>query len=184
MMRVKETVELNPTAASLLGFLQRAPQTGYQLSQQVNQSIGYFWNVTRSQIYRELQSLEKAGLVKEGKAGIRDKRPYSITAEGKQAFAEWLSEEPSVELIRFPLLLSLFFGDSVEPERLKRFLSIHRLRHEQRLDEYRELEKRESTKMTAFERATLDFGMEYEQMVLRWFEKLKLPDKGKRKENI
>src|SRR2546429_256493 len=48
---------LNATAASLLGFLRAGPMTGWDLDQRVKLSIGNFWNVTRSQIYRELRVL-------------------------------------------------------------------------------------------------------------------------------
>ena len=48
---------LNPTAASLLGFLHQGPMTGWDLAQTVEATIGDFWNVTRSQVYRELRTL-------------------------------------------------------------------------------------------------------------------------------
>ncbi|MBV8160258.1 MAG: hypothetical protein JO265_04985, partial [Acidimicrobiia bacterium] len=39
---------LNPTAMSLLGFLDLGPMTGWDLDRWVQISIGNFWNVTRS----------------------------------------------------------------------------------------------------------------------------------------
>ena len=41
----------------------------------VETTIGDFWNVTRSQIYRELRSLEELGLVEAGETGARERRP-------------------------------------------------------------------------------------------------------------
>ena len=52
--------DLNPTAASLLGYLDVGPMTGWDLNEFVRASIGNFWNVTRSQVYRELTG-EPAG---------------------------------------------------------------------------------------------------------------------------
>src|ERR1700676_2280652 len=133
-----DTSELNPTAASLLGFLHQGPMTGWELAQAVDNSIGQFWNVTRSQIYRELKTLDRLGLVQMGKSGARERRPYTINEAGRSAFSAWISREPGPELIRFPLLLTIFFGDHVEPSRLDRFLRIHRLEHERRLEQYRQ----------------------------------------------
>ena len=71
--------DLNPTAASLLGYLDLGPMTGWDLDQWVRNSIGNFWNVTRSQIYRELRTLTDKGYVKAGTSGPRDRVPHAIT---------------------------------------------------------------------------------------------------------
>ncbi|MHB8328152.1 MAG: PadR family transcriptional regulator, partial [Acidimicrobiales bacterium] len=73
---------INPTAASLLGFLHGGPMTGWDLDQAVGGSIGNFWNVTRSQIYRELRALTGRGCVEPGQSGPRDRVPYSVTEVG------------------------------------------------------------------------------------------------------
>src|SRR2546430_4210247 len=117
--------ELNPTAASLLGFLHEGPMTGWELAQAVERSIGNFWNVTRSQVYRELRKLQGWGLVEAGKVGPRDRLPYEISDAGRKAFAEWIARPPGDEIIRFPLLLTVFFGAHIEPARLDRYLREH-----------------------------------------------------------
>jgi len=165
--------ELNPTAASLLGFLARKPLTGWNLAKAVDNSIGYFWNVTRSQIYRELNDLEKSGMVEAGEAGVRDKKTYTITSAGKQAFKTWIAQEPSKELFRFPLLLSVFFGEEIEIERLRAFLEIHRIRHQERLKEYQQIEKNLSTEDDqSIPASTVKFGIRFEKMVLEWIASL------------
>ena len=42
--------KLNPTAASVLGFLSGGTKTGWDLMQAIDNSVGYFWNVTRSPV--------------------------------------------------------------------------------------------------------------------------------------
>lgn len=49
--------ELNATAASILGFLDRQSMSGSELAAQIENVIGDLWNVTRSQVYRELKLL-------------------------------------------------------------------------------------------------------------------------------
>jgi DNA-binding PadR family transcriptional regulator len=165
------TSELNPTAASLLGFLHQSPMTGWELAQAVDNSIGQFWNVTRSQIYRELKTLDRLGLVQMGKSGARERRPYTISEAGRLAFSGWISREPGPELIRFPLLLTIFFGEHVEPSRLDRFLRIHRLEHERRLEQYRQFDEALAGTSTS-RRNTVRFGILYEEAVLAWFDSL------------
>jgi DNA-binding PadR family transcriptional regulator len=163
---VTSATDLNPTAGSLLGFLHIGPLTGWDLDAWVRESIGNFWNVTRSQVYRELRSLAERGLVEAGEAGPRDRMPYTVTGAGKEAFAEWLAGDPGPDLIRSRLLLTVFFGDHLEPSRLLEILGAARREHEACLAAYRELEP--ALEPERFMRATLRFGLAYERAMLDW----------------
>jgi DNA-binding PadR family transcriptional regulator len=161
---------LNPTAASLLGFLHMGPLTGWDLDAWVRESIGNFWNVTRSQVYRELRSLAERGLVEAGDPGRRDRTPYTITERGKEAFSEWIAGDPGPDLIRSRLLLTVFFGNHLERPRLFEMLAAKRTEHEARLAAYRELEPALTTER--YMRATLRFGLRYEEAMLDWLQEL------------
>lgn len=179
--------DLNPTAASLLGFLQQRPMSGYELANEVAGSIGYFWNVTRSQLYRELKELAARGYISVARTGTRDKRVCSITKSGRAAFAAWIAREPEAELIRYPLLLALFFGDTVNSQTLREWLAAHRERHVKRLAYYEDLLPR-IREEAPYPALTLQFGIDYEHMVLNWIDKLlmpegALPDNGKKTQN-
>lgn len=160
--------ELNATAASLLGFLMAGAQSGYELAERIEDSIGNFWNVTRSQIYRELQVLEAAGYVRVGATGARERRPYTLSASGRRAFDAWLAREPGSENTRFPLLLTLFFGNRLAPEDLARMLRAHRARHEAIHAMYR-ARVAEIERDHPFPAKTMRFGLMHEEMVLAWF---------------
>jgi len=86
------TDSLNPTAASLLGFLNNGPASGYELLGIAEHLIGDFWTLTRSQVYRELATLADRGLVTAGPVGARSRIPYELTEAGRQAFAAWLAQ--------------------------------------------------------------------------------------------
>jgi DNA-binding PadR family transcriptional regulator len=168
-----EGQSLNPTAASLLGFLHQRPMTGWDLARTVETTVGEFWNVTQSHVYRELRTLERAGYVEAGATGGRDRRPYAITDAGREAFSLWIVNEPGPDLIRSPLLLTVFFGRHLPPLLLRRFLTMHRLRHEQRLDHYRLLEPMlRQGGGDPFTLAALAYGLAHEEAVLRWFDGL------------
>ena len=74
---------LNTTAASLLGMLHDGPLSGWDLVAKAEDEIGAFWSLTRSQVYRELKTLSERGLIEAGRAGARDRRPYSLTDDGR-----------------------------------------------------------------------------------------------------
>ena len=149
-------------------ILDAGPQTGYELAARIDDSIGNFWNVTRSQIYRELRSLADAGYVREGTSGTRERRPFALTAAGRRAFEAWLRREPVPENTRFPLLLTLFFGDRLPPDELARMLRGHRARHEAIAAAYR-ARLPEIARDHPFPARTMRFGLMYEEMVLAWF---------------
>jgi DNA-binding PadR family transcriptional regulator len=158
---------LNATQGSLLGFLHDGPKTGWDLLAEVERGLARFWNVTPSHVYRELRVLEDRGLVRAGAPGVRDRRPFAITAAGRRAFADWIAEDPGPEQIRFPLLVKLWFGRHLDPAARRRFLAASRRDHEERLALYEGL-----TAPDADTGAVIAFGVAYEQAVLGWLEHL------------
>ena len=164
---VTRDTDLNPTAASLLGFLDVAPMTGWDIDRWVQISIGNFWNVTRSQIYRELRTLTDAGYAKAGAAGTRDKVPYAITSKGRAAFKRWIAQAPPPEVIRSRLLLTIFFGHHLPDGRLREIAEHERAQHQRTLDRYLALEPNlASDPNQRFPLVTLHFGIRYEQAMV------------------
>jgi DNA-binding PadR family transcriptional regulator len=168
---------LNATAASLLGFLHSGPKTGWDLVTTAQSEIGAFWSITQSQVYRELTAMAEAGLVEAGQRGARDKRPYTITPAGRAAFAAWAEEPPGLEMIRFPLLLTVGFGAHIPPETLASHVAHHRRLHAERLERYEaSLAAADAAppglRPGIYRMAALDFGLRYERAALGWFDAL------------
>lgn len=163
---------LNATAASLLGFLHEGPRTGWELVAVAEERIGAFWSLTRSQVYRELAAMAAAGLVEAGETGPRERRPYTLTDDGRAAFRAWLETMPAAEQIRYPLLLAISFGAHLERATLAAFVAAHRAEHAQRLAAYRDAAPEVERLGGAHARAVLEFGLRYEQAVLDWFDAL------------
>lgn len=164
---------MNSTAASLLGLLDACggELTGGELVRVAQQRIGQFWSLTRSQVYRELAALEQVGFVRPGAPGQRDARPVRISDTGRAAYREWLTEHLPSETIRIPVLLAVAFGASLDTTALKQVLTRSHAEHRARLEEYRRLDAQlaESEGGEPWARATLSFGMHYEEAVLQWF---------------
>ena len=162
---------LNATAASLLGFLHEGPKTGWDLVSTAQERIGKFWSLTTSQVYRELASMERKGLIEAGEKGPRDRKPFVLTKAGRRAFAEWIEREPGDENIRHPLLLTVAFGEHLPAGRLAAVLAEHRTKHEQQLAAYERQSAEEHLPPHAA--ATLDFGILYERAALEWFDRVR-----------
>ena len=104
---------------ALLGLLIDKPMAGYDLKKILDHPIGFFWAAQMSQIYRELNKLEKKGLVKsevEPQMKRPDRKVYKLTKEGKETFLNWLNRFPNQlsEARRSRFLMRIFFSSRIE----------------------------------------------------------------------
>jgi DNA-binding PadR family transcriptional regulator len=160
---------VNATAGTVLGFLTGGPMSGWDLSSAITHSVGNFWNVTRSQVYRELKSLEAAGLVTtSGAKGPRDRLAYKITPSGRREFKRWVARDLEDETRRVPVLLTTFFGRQVPAKRLAAILAAHRQVLSEQLAEYRRVDK--GLAGDPYARATARYGIAYCRMAIRWID--------------
>jgi len=158
---------LNATQGSLLGLLYDTPKTGWELLREAQAGLARFWNVTQSHVYRELSALEARRLIKAGRPGPRDRRPFAITAAGKRAFQAWLEQPPGDEQLRFPLLVTLWFGRHLDAATRREFVALARAEHEDRLALYKQMQTDDPNIG-----AVVSFGIHYEQAVLAWLREL------------
>lgn len=120
-------MSLPVTSYALLGLLDDAARSAYEMVAFADRSIAHFWPVPRSQLYRELQRLEEIGLVA-GTAVVQERRPdkrvFELTDAGRRALRDWL-DEPGFPLDRQKngLLVKLFFAGRVSPRRATRLLA-------------------------------------------------------------
>ena len=100
---------------AILGLLMDRPMTGYDLKLLFDKELNSFWPAQMSQIYRELGNLEAKEWV-DSRIEVQESRPdrkvYSITAAGKQVFAEWMNRFPKSLLspCRDEFALRVFLG--------------------------------------------------------------------------
>lgn len=109
----------------ILGLLNYCDRTGYEINEVFKNSLNYFWTAQTSQIYRELQNLEKQNWAKNTlveQTGKPDKKVYHITPQGKIELLRWLSEDDSGLTMRTPLLMKVFFlGERSTDENIEFF---------------------------------------------------------------
>lgn len=142
------------------------------------QTIGPFWSLTRSQVYRELAAMAAHGLVTAGEAGKRDARPYTLTEQGRAAFAAWAARGLGEATIRLPLLLFVTLGRHLEPGLLGRVLKDQRTQQAALLAEYSGLRRAVDAAGSGGEEvdrhlvATLEYGIAVARATVRWIDRL------------
>ena len=162
---------LNPTAAAVLASLRGGPNSGWGVARNLEAVVGAFWNVTQSQVYRELGALADAGLVEAGaERGPRARREYRITARGKAAFKRWLNEPPGPDVVRIPFLLKLSLaGEQLSDDTLREFVDAQRPQHEACLAGYLALLP-DLEAQPGRQALLVRYGILHEQAVLSWLD--------------
>jgi PadR family transcriptional regulator, regulatory protein AphA len=177
-----DSVSANPqarrttTADSVLGVLSICPMSGYDIRRLIESSIGNFWNESFGQIYPALRRLEAEGCVA-GEQHITDGRPprtvYSLTDRGRDRLIAWLGSAVHGQVPRNELLLKLFFGQQLGPERsirhLRSFLAEQKKLHGryQAIVAMLETEQREAPAMPYW-RLTARYGLRQTEALMQW----------------
>jgi DNA-binding PadR family transcriptional regulator len=172
----KQTTKVSATEAAVLGLLEPGERSGYDLQQLARGSVGYFWAPARSQIYAVLPRLVEAGLAEpldlvQGRGPA--KRLYRITPAGRAALESWLENGPiGPEPDRNLLLLKVFFGDLMRPERLREQIRERRLEAEQLKSELAAIKDEAAARGSTdvFAALTRRYGNEWADAVIRWAE--------------
>lgn len=122
--------DLPETTFAVLGLIDKKPGSGYDLAALAEQSLAYFWPVSRTLVYRELARLEEVGWAQAtevAQAKLPDKRVWAVTAPGRQALADWLTRPvEGGTSFRSGILLKFMFGASMPPEALALLLANYR----------------------------------------------------------
>lgn len=127
---------------AILGLVNRAPVTGYDIAKEFDRGLVNFWYATHSQIYPELRRLTEEGLVTfeiDTRGDRLEKKRYFITEKGKQELTNWISQHDELEPTpKDAFRLRLYFLPEVDHTQMhaaledqieKRSLKLQRLVH-------------------------------------------------------
>jgi len=105
---------LTTTSYAILGLLAVQPWSTYELTRQMDRSLGRIWPRAQSKLYEEPKKLVEAGLAVaiSERVGRRSRTVYSITPAGRRALAEWLRTPGNGPVLEFEQLLKVWFSDS------------------------------------------------------------------------
>ena len=106
--------KLTTTSYAVLGLLSAKPWSSYELTQQMDRSLGRVWPRAVSKLYEEPKKLVSHGLARASteQNGQRTRTVYAITDEGRRALATWMRQPGGGPVIEFEQLLKVFFAEA------------------------------------------------------------------------
>ena len=104
---------MTTTSYAVLGLLAIQPWSTYELTRQMDRSLGRIWPRAASKLYEEPKKLVGHGLAaaRQERVGKRPRTVYAITPAGRRALAKWLTEPGAGPALESEQLLKLFFAD-------------------------------------------------------------------------
>ncbi|ONI92180.1 hypothetical protein ALI22I_05110 [Saccharothrix sp. ALI-22-I] len=107
---------------ALIALLTGRPMTGYDLSKSFSRSVAHVWHAPDSQIYPELNRMERDGLLDSvevpwGKKGT--KKEYHVTDAGLADFRKWMESPLVPQRQRDPAYLKAAYFDFADPEAVR-----------------------------------------------------------------
>lgn len=153
--------------------------TGYALAKQFDVSLGFFWQASHQQIYRELKGLHLAGSVnvlEVPQYGKPDKRVYSLTDQGQQMLESWITQATRHRGAKDELFIKLYNVGSVPVQQVLEAVEQRQAEHARKLELYRKIEERNyASPSTLPDRKkgiylSLLAGIRQEQTALAWCE--------------
>ena len=178
---------------ALLGLINYQPSTGYDLKNKFQKSIHFFWNAALPHIYRSLKQMEKEGWIAstiEQQSGKPNRKVYRIKDKGKKELLHWLAEPPEELEMRHTMLVKVFFGKQLPPEKLAEHLKNWREYNVNLLKQYeavampviqRQSEKTSYAEDSHYWGLSLDYGIRHARMAIEWCDQAL---KGMKKEQV
>jgi DNA-binding PadR family transcriptional regulator len=104
---------LTTTSYAVLGLLSLRPWTTYELAEQMQRALGWFWPRATSGIYEEPKRLVAHGFATAARemAGRRERTRYRITARGRRALEAWVPTGGAGPQIEFEQLVKIFYAE-------------------------------------------------------------------------
>jgi DNA-binding PadR family transcriptional regulator len=166
-------------AHAILATLMDYPSSGYDLRKSFEGSVGFFWQASFQQIYRELGKLEEQGLVQSeaiAQQGRPDKKVFAVTRDGEAFLQAWIQTPCEMAPLRDDLLVKMFAGFVVPRETILTQIREHRALHQERLAVYQQIQQNafanpgNLSEKDRFRYLTLRNGIQFEIGWLAWCE--------------
>ena len=162
----------------ILGLISNGDKTGYEIMTVFRDSLNHFWTAQTSQIYRELQTMEKSGWISQihvAQAGKPDKNVFSITPAGHEELLRWLRQDNLPAGYRNPFLLKTFFmGELPVQENIEFFKALQGAvvfpDEGKKVSADADLYKQavNHPEKAVYWKLTIEFGRMYEKMQQEW----------------
>lgn len=169
---------------AILGLLFEAPVHGYELRKQIALRLGGLRVVSYGSLYPALRRLTRAGLIVEdtvsaaeasrsdGAWSRRARRVYRITAEGKERFAELITDSGPQAVDDDGFGVHLAFFSRTPAEIRMRILEGRRRAVEERREGLRDVLARAGEQIDRYTRELHQLGLDTSEREVRWLDEL------------
>jgi PadR family transcriptional regulator AphA len=172
----------NRTQYAVLGILSIASGSGYDIKKYCDTVIANVWHENYGHIYPVLKSMLANGLIELETESSNDERKkiYKITDKGREEFLSWLSEPVQYTPMRSEFMLKFLFSNLISENERRKLLSDYQKRHENKLVEYRNIEKQihascegVRTDRVKYLAASVRYAILSAEAALKWCEEVK-----------
>lgn len=165
---------INDTSAVILALLHQEPMIGSHLIELAEKWINPYFSTTRSAFYRDLISMQGAGLVRESGKGPRSSTEYRITPAGKRAYQKWAHQPVELDSIRNSIALRVAFADLMDSKRLKSLIEDMKRQHNAaKIRAQGLLDEARHNDLGGDEQA-MRFVISYHEMTMQWLDNIKV----------
>ncbi|TCB66499.1 PadR family transcriptional regulator [Acinetobacter sp. ANC 4178] len=125
----------------LLTSLIEKPSTGIELARRFDRSMGFFWNATHQQIYRELSAMQQKGWIStlEDESSNSRKKTYQVEQLGRTELADWMVKQSPPAQLREELMVRLRAEAQVGDATVLPELERHLILHQEKLQIYQQI---------------------------------------------
>ncbi|SHO44594.1 PadR family transcriptional regulator [Anaerocolumna xylanovorans] len=125
-------IKKNKTRYVILGLLNEEHLSGYEIKRIIDTRLSFFWSESFGQIYPQLKELETEGLIAafhQPDSNSKASKKYTITDQGKEELQQWLMIPVEKEIIRYEVLLKLYFSNAASSDIMLEHIKEFELNH-------------------------------------------------------
>ena len=165
----------------LLTSLLERPSTGFELARRFDRSIGFFWNATHQQIYRELNHMLKKGWVStlENEMDNSRKKTYQVEQLGRIELASWMTQQSEPAQLRDDLMVRLRAEAQLSNNQILPELLRHLGLHQEKLKLYQSIYDKDfkdsndlNDRVLYIHKIILELGITMESEWIKWLEQV------------
>lgn len=165
----------------LLTSLLERPCTGFELARRFDRSMGFFWNATHQQIYRELNNMLKKGWVStlENEMDNGRKKTYQVEQLGRIELASWMTQQSEPAQLRDDLMVRLRAEAQLSNNQILPELLRHLGLHQEKLKLYQSIYDKDfkdsddlNDRVLYIHKMILELGITMESEWIKWLEQV------------
>ncbi len=160
---------------ALLTALIDMPGTGLALSKRFDRSIGFYWQATHQQIYRELARMQAQGWVEStvDESSRGRKKEYRVVAAGRKELRRWATQDCAADAVRSELMVRMLAEATLGAGHLAIDIAQRLTKHEARLATLKSLDAQyfaapDASRSMAITRLILKKGIMNEHGWIDW----------------